>query len=102
LYPEQLASTSCATRLVYVDPPAHAVVLLVDERSQFQTLDSPPAWPRKTRRTGKYPSLQTARNCHAFRDRGPVAEQFIPGIRFGYPSRHVRKKFLITRNVSQF
>ena len=38
---------------LYVDPPAHAVVLSVDEKSQIQALDrTQPGLPRKTGRAG--------------------------------------------------
>jgi hypothetical protein len=54
---------------LYVDPPAHAVVLSVDEKSQIQALDrTQPSLPMKKGRAGTmYPRLQTPRHDHAVR-----------------------------------
>ncbi len=54
---------------LYVAPPAHAVVLSVDEKSQIQALDrTQPGLPLKKGRGGDHaPRLQTQRNHHALR-----------------------------------
>jgi hypothetical protein len=42
---------------LYVDPPAHAVVLSVDEKSQIQALDrTQPGLPMKKDRCGRRPT----------------------------------------------
>jgi hypothetical protein len=38
--------------LAYVDPPAHAVILSVNEKSQIQTLRTQPGLPMKKGRAG--------------------------------------------------
>jgi hypothetical protein len=37
---------------LYVDPPAHAIILSVDEKSQSQALDRTPGLPLKKGRAG--------------------------------------------------
>jgi hypothetical protein len=52
---------------LYVDPPAHAVVLSVDEKSQIQALDrTQPGLPMKTGRDDDA-RLQAPRYHHAVR-----------------------------------
>ena len=54
---------------LYLDPPAHAVVLSVDEKSQIQALDrTQPGLPMKKGRAGHHdPRLRPERNDHAVR-----------------------------------
>ena len=54
---------------LYVDPPAHAIVLSVDEKSQIQALDrTQPGLPMKKGRAGTMdPRLQKKRNDDAVR-----------------------------------
>ena len=54
---------------LYVDPPAHAVVLSVDEKSQIQALDrTQPGLPMKKGRAGTLThGLQAPRHHHAVR-----------------------------------
>ena len=52
---------------LYVDPPAHAVVLSVDEKSQIQALDrTQPGLPMKKVRRHHDPRLQAPRHHHLF------------------------------------
>jgi hypothetical protein len=52
---------------LYLDPPAHAIVLSVDEKSQIQALDrTQPGLPLKKGRAGTM-TLQAARHDHALR-----------------------------------
>ena len=54
---------------LYLDPPAHAIVLSVDEKSQIQALDrTQPGLPmKKGRARHDDPRLQAARHHHALR-----------------------------------
>jgi len=53
---------------LYVDPPAHAVVLSVDEKSQIQALDrTQPGLPMKRGRAGTMTHDYTPRHHHAVR-----------------------------------
>jgi transposase len=85
---------------LYVDPPAHAIVLSVDEKSQIQALDrTQPGLPLKKGRAGTMdPRLQTARHDDAVRraqrarrhgDRSQHAAPPSPGIH-PLPKRHRR------------
>ena len=52
---------------LYVDPPAHAVVLSIDEKSQIQALDrSQPGLPMKKGRCGTMTHMWTAASPQAF------------------------------------
>ena len=46
---------------LYVDPPAHAVVLSVDEKSQIQALDRPASASRPCQRDRRADAARTAR-----------------------------------------
>jgi len=52
---------------LYLDPPAHAVVLSIDEKSQIQALDrTQPGLPLKPGRCGTMTHMWTAASPQAF------------------------------------
>src|SRR5262245_13236720 len=68
---------------LYVDPPAHAVVLSVDEKSQIQALDrTQPGLPIKPGRAGTKcaPSTLSSRQDQPAKSNGPATSHSTPSV----------------------